>query len=133
MIIAPDTNVIVRLLVMDDEAQGGRAARLFRQHSIVILPSVLLETEWVLRSGYGIGAEDIAASFTALLGLENVVTPDPDTIARALSGYGQGLDFADALHLAAAARSGAERLASFDRKLAKRAHALPGSPEVMSL
>ena len=45
---AVDTNVVVRLLVGDDDAQSKRAASLFRTESILISTSVALETEWAL-------------------------------------------------------------------------------------
>jgi predicted nucleic-acid-binding protein len=47
---APDTNVLVRLLVVDDPAQTARASSMFEQGDILILKTVLLEAEWVLRS-----------------------------------------------------------------------------------
>ena len=50
--IATDTNVLVRLLVNDDEAQGSRARAAFEVEDIWIGKTVLLETFWVLRSAY---------------------------------------------------------------------------------
>ena len=46
---AIDTNVLVRLLVNDDEAQGARARAAFEAEDIWIGKAVLLETFWVLR------------------------------------------------------------------------------------
>jgi predicted nucleic-acid-binding protein len=50
-VIAPDTNVLVRLLIVDDAAQSARARSIFEQGDILILKTVLLEAEWMLRSG----------------------------------------------------------------------------------
>ena len=50
--IAIDSNVLVRLLVNDDPAQGARARAAFETEEIWIAKTVLLETFWVLRSVY---------------------------------------------------------------------------------
>jgi predicted nucleic acid-binding protein len=51
-------------------------------------------------------------------------------IARALDWCGQGLDFADALHLASSGR--AEAFATFDRALRRRARAVTGTVPVVA-
>jgi len=51
--IAVDTNVLVRFLVRDDAKQAARAAALIQANEIWVCKTVLLETEWVLRSLYG--------------------------------------------------------------------------------
>ena len=50
--IAVDTNVVVRLLVRDDAKQAEAAAVLFARGPVGLSATVLLETAWVLRSGY---------------------------------------------------------------------------------
>lgn len=117
--VAVDTNVLVRLLVADHSAQAARAAALFRKNQIFIAKSVLLETEWVLRHLYRLGPPTIQQALRRLLGLENVTVEDPAAAADALQMLGEGLDFADALHLASSAH--AERFATFDAKLVTRA------------
>jgi predicted nucleic acid-binding protein len=57
-----------------------------------------------------------------LVGLPNIVLEQPLEVAEALDGFEQGLDFADALHLAGSRRAG--RFATFDQKLIKRAQKL---------
>ncbi len=47
---AVDTNIVVRLLTGDDARQAAQAAALFRSEDIWLSKSVILETEWVLRS-----------------------------------------------------------------------------------
>jgi predicted nucleic acid-binding protein len=79
--------------------------------------SVLLETEWVLRSGYGFAAERLVRALRDFAGLPGVTLEDPRLAATALDWAEQGLDFADALHLAAA--RGCTAFMSFDRRLAK--------------
>lgn len=117
--LAVDTNIVVRLLVADHAAQTARAAALFRSGRVFIAKSVLLETEWVLRYSYKLGAAAILRTLRSVIGLESVTVEDPTTIADALGMLEKGLDFADALHLASSAQ--AERFATFDSKLMARA------------
>ncbi len=120
--IAVDTNVLVRFLVRDDAKQAARAASLIRGDEIWASKTVLLETEWVLRSLYGFSPETVARALRGLAGLRTVFLEDELAVAKALDWSSQGLDFADALHLASAGK--AKRFATFDRKLAKQAKRL---------
>ena len=117
--IALDTNVVVRLLVDDDPGQTRRARKLLEARTALVLPTVLLETEWVLRGAYDIGRATIAGSIRQLLGLPNIALANAQAIAQALEWFEAGLDFADALHLALAGE--AEGFVTFDARLAKRA------------
>lgn len=116
---AVDTNVIVRFLTGDDPAQTERARRLIEQGEIFVSTSVLLESEWVLRSGYGFATERLVQALRDFAGLPGVTLEDPQLAARALDWAEQGLDFADALHLCGA--QGCTAFMTFDRKLAKAA------------
>src|SRR5579872_5826131 len=128
--LAVDTNVVVRYLARDDARQTSRADELFRAKPILILKSVLLETEWVLRFSYGFDRELIAKALRGLAGLPNVGVEEPTAVGRALDWFADGMDFADALHLASSA--GADQFATFDRKLAKIAQNL-GSGNLLLL
>jgi predicted nucleic-acid-binding protein len=111
--IAIDTNVVVRLLVNDDAAQGRRARSLLAAgQEVFVAPTVLLESEGVLRAAYGLAPDKIADFLRALLGLPGVRTAHPEQVALALAGYEQGMDFADALHLASSSQ--AERFYTFE-------------------
>ena len=117
-----DTNVLVRFLVRDDEAQFEKARKLIKREvaagrRVFISHLVLLETEWVLRSLYGFPPDARAGALRALAGLRTVFLEDELAVAKALDWFQGGLDFADALHLASVAN--AEQFATFDRKLAK--------------
>ncbi|MFX8316487.1 PIN domain-containing protein, partial [Acinetobacter baumannii] len=59
---AIDTNVIVRFLTADDATQAAVARRAIEAGDIFIPTTVLLETEWVLRSGYGFSSEAIGTA-----------------------------------------------------------------------
>jgi predicted nucleic-acid-binding protein len=120
--LAADTNVLVRLLTNDDPAQATRARAMFEHQTVFVAKTVLLETEWALRSGYGHPRADVIHALAALVGLPNVVLEDETAIHAALSWFTNGMDFADALHLASAKHC--EGFATFDRRLARSA---PGS------
>ena len=129
MTIAIDTNVLVRLLVRDDEAQYAAAQRLVDQAAaadepVLIVLGALLETEWVLRSRYKLDKASIAGAFTALLESADVEFEHPPTVEETLYVWAQhpGADFADCLLTARAAHLGRSRFLTFDAKAAR----LPG-------
>jgi len=116
---AVDTNVVVRLLTGDDALQTKRAAALFKKEKIFIPKTVLLETEWVLRRLYRLEHAVIVSSFRKLSGLGNVELEQPLLISQALQWCEDGMDFADALHLASS--HSARKFATFDEKMKKAA------------
>jgi predicted nucleic-acid-binding protein len=120
-VLTVDTTVVVRLVTNDDPRQAKRAAALFSAHAIGIPLTVVMETEWVLRHAYKLGPHAIARSLRGLLGLPNVTVAQPLEVQRALQLYEQGLDFADALHLAAA--NGTQGFKTFDERLCECARA----------
>ncbi|GAW40559.1 tRNA(fMet)-specific endonuclease VapC [Brevundimonas sp. SH203] len=119
---AIDTNVVVRFLTGDDPVQAQASRAVIAAGDIFIATTVLLETEWVLRSGYGFEASRIGAAMRALAGLAGVTVEEPMVLARALDWHEAGMDFADALHLSKT--TGCEVFLTFDRRLAKAAEAL---------
>ena len=120
--IAVDTNVVIRLLTRDDEQQFQKAAALFARQPIFIPETVILETEWVLRFAYRFEPVAICDALTNLFGLANVKIARPTIVAQAIDLARQGLDFADALHLASSQECA--RLATFDTAFIKRAKGL---------
>jgi predicted nucleic-acid-binding protein len=123
-VVAVDTNVVVRLLTLDDHKQAARAKRLFSSNRIFLPKTVLLETEWVLRRLYRFEREHVTAALRNLIALENLQTEDPQASRLALDWADEGLDFADALHLTSSLAVG--RFATFDAKLKNRAKPLRG-------
>ena len=116
---AVDTNVVVRFLTRDDPAQASRAHAVIDAGDVFVGTTVLLETEWVLRSVYGFGREDVARTLRALAGLPGVSVESPVLLAEALQRTESGMDFADALHLGAAERC--EAMFTFDRRFIEAA------------
>lgn len=126
---AIDTNVVVRLLVADDADQAQAARQIVLGGETFLGVSVVLETEWVLRAGYDFTAPQIVDALRALGGLPGLTMEEPEQVAMALEGLEQGMDFADALHLA---RSGhCREFVTFDRKLAKRVKGLSRIPVLL--
>jgi predicted nucleic-acid-binding protein len=125
-VLAIDTNVIVRYLVDDDHEQFLRALRLLEREPVFVADTVLLECEWVLRSGYGFDAPTFVEAMRAFAGLPTIVLENPERAAAALTWCEQGMDFGDALHLAGAAACDA--FLTFDRRLAKAATRLGATP-----
>lgn len=79
--------------------------------------TVLLETEWVLRAVYGLKPDKILQGLLHILGLPNTIPEQVEEINFALEHYKQGMDFADALHLASSQSS--ECLYIFDQNFVK--------------
>lgn len=122
--IAVDTNVVVRFLVIDDPDQSARARELFASEQVFIPDTVVLETAWVLGYSYELDKTTIAAGLRRLFGLANVHLRDAAEMALALEWHDYGLDFADALHLAQSAHC--TRMMTFDRRFAARAEEISG-------
>ena len=120
--VAVDTTVVVRLLTRDDEAQFQKATALFGKQDIFIPETVILETEWVLRYAYKFEPAPICDALAKTLGLTNVKTQRPETVAQAIALTRQGLDFADALHLASSHECA--QFATFDTAFIKQAKGL---------
>jgi len=114
--LAVDTNIVVRYVTRDHAEQAARAKTLVDGNDVFVATTVLLETDWVLRSGYGFNRVEIVDALRAFVGLPRVTLEDPVLAFQALNWMGRGMDFADALHLAKA--DGCEAFVSFDRRLA---------------
>ena len=117
--ISVDTNVIVRLLTGDDKTQFERAKALFSKENIIIATTVIIECEWVLRYAYHFEQSEITNAFKSLFGLSNVQLQNPLVITDAIEWHQNGMDFADAVHLAQSKES--EAFVTFDKKFIKSA------------
>src|SRR6266481_9185056 len=93
--LAIDTNLVVRYLVGDDPGQAARARKLIDNNDVFVCTTVLLETEWVLRSVYGFLAAQCAKALADFAGLPRVTLEDAVVTAKALGWMQQGMDFAD--------------------------------------
>ncbi len=120
--ISVDTNIIVRLLTGDHYSQAEKASAVFKKFEVFIPETVILESEWVLRYAYGFGVVEIHTALSNLCGLPNVILSNPHRIQEALMWYSNGLDFADALHLASS--QPCKSFLTFDHKFVRKAKGL---------
>ncbi len=116
MKITADTNVLVRTLVRDDEAQSARAVDLL-EHADMVAVSLqsLCELVWVLRGRYGVQRADIATAIRMLLDTGNIVVNRPAAEAG-LAMLDAGGDFADGVIAHDGTWLGAQTFMSFDKQ-----------------
>ena len=123
-----DTNVLVRFLVRDDQAQFEKARKLIKRElaagrRVFVGQLVLLETEWVLRSRYSLPKNLIIEVISGLLDAADVRFEDEPTIEEALFIWKDTTsDFADCVIGVHNRRLGCRATATFDMKACK----LPG-------
>ena len=122
--IALDTNVLVRYLA-DDDAEQAETARALLDRLTPAPPGfvcreVMVELVWVLRRTYGHSPDRIAAVLEELVATDVLVIEAAADVARSAVRYRRGVaDFSDLMIAAAAERSGARPLYTFDRKAAR--------------
>jgi len=125
-----DTNLLARLVLRDDPVQHETVKQLLLQpRHFGVSSTVILELVWVLKSKR-IPNEEIVKSLTWLLKLPNLSCRNLDAVLAALSGFTQGMDFPDALHLAISRDAKADAFATADRDLARYAQKLDLQPPV---
>ena len=123
--LALDTNVLVRFLVRDDARQFDRARRLIEREAnggepVLVSLLVLMETEWVLCSRYGLGKDDIAQTISGLLDAKDLSFEDESSVEQALYSWRDSTaDFADCLIGARHRALGCRATASFDARARK--------------
>jgi len=120
--IGIDTNVLVRYLVRDDEAQTTLATALLEKRCTTVDPGyvehiVLCELVWVLESAYGYRKPLVASVLAGLLEAAEIHLEHPHPVAAALADYRAGsADFSDYLIAHRHRAAGCRATASFDRK-----------------
>jgi predicted nucleic-acid-binding protein len=119
--------LLVRALIADNDEQVAVVRQLISQDTVFLSRTVLLESEWVLRSRYGKPRAELSAFFAALLETDNTLIEGAEAVSHALDWYAQGADFADALHLAVCDSA---VMHTFDRSFCKAARDAAATPEV---
>jgi predicted nucleic-acid-binding protein len=124
---AIDTNILARLFINDSEdaeaVRQQKIARSLMSQPVFVSLTVILEFEWVMRGFYKLSRSEILTVFKALFGLIQVSIEEKPLMMDVLQKYEQGLDFADALHVAKAKHC--QAFVTFDRKLANKAALYP--------
>jgi predicted nucleic-acid-binding protein len=123
--IAIDTNILIRLMTRDDEEQYQKSLKLFQNKNIFIADTVVLETEWVLRFAYKFKSVEICQAFRKVFGLPTVYLTNERLILQVIEWYANGLDFADAFHLASSHHC--LEFYTFDEKFIKKSQDLSSS------
>ncbi len=119
MKITADTNVLVRLLMADDEAQNALAIRAVEEASAVAVGiHSLCELAWVLHRHYGVPRGDVATAIRHLTEARNVVVNRP-AVEAGLKILEAGGDFADGAIAYEGRWLGGETFVSFDAKTVK--------------
>jgi len=109
--IIADTNVLVRFIVKDDEAQFHAVCRLFEQCDEIIIPThVFCEFFWVLSGTYKINKNDVLDKMESLLDSDSV-TANEDEVTAGLEMARKGGDFADGVN----AYAGRRMTSTFDK------------------
>jgi predicted nucleic-acid-binding protein len=126
---AVDTNILARFYLQDDAAQGRMATSVLAAGDVFVPKTVILELEWVLRYVAEQPESKVIECLAHLIALPEITVEDRDEVEAALSHCRKGIDFADALHLAAS--KGCSELLTFDdRGFARRARKLRLKPPV---
>lgn len=121
--IALDTNILVRLITRDDEAQAQRAKALFDRYSAIdgaffVADIVLVELCWVLERSYQLSRAEIGHTVQALLNNATVQLETPAVVRAALEQFDQStIGFPDCLIVAKAKHANCECTMTFDRHM----------------
>lgn len=116
MKITVDTNVLVRLVMADDEAQNKIAIRTIERASLVAISThSLCEFAWVLDRRYGVSRADIGSAIRGLIETSNAAVNRP-AVEAGLSLLDAGGDFADGVIAYDGNWLGGETFVSFDKK-----------------
>lgn len=116
MKVIADTNLLVRVIVRDDDAQAQTALRILENATLVVISlPCFCEFVWVLGSVYRLPRSQIGFSVRMIMERANVLT-DTTAVTVGLRMLDSGGDFADGVIAAAGAAMGGETFVSFDRK-----------------
>jgi predicted nucleic-acid-binding protein len=117
---AVDSNVLVRLVALDDAKQVA-SAKEFVSKGVWISHVVLVETSWVLDSVFQFSSEQIAVVIDMLLNHAQLTIQDADVVERALESFRKrpAVSFSDHLIVEIARKSGHLPVGTFDRDLSK--------------
>jgi predicted nucleic-acid-binding protein len=119
MKVTADTNVLLRLILADDEAQSLAAVEAMERASLVAISvHSLCELAWVLSTRMAMPRDAIAAAIRGLIQAENVVVNRP-AVEAGLAVLAAGGDFADGVIAFDGQWLGGETFMSFDKKAVK--------------
>lgn len=124
--IGLDTNVLVRYVAQDDQAQSSKATALIEPLSsespgFIAMVSVV-EMVWVLQSCYQSTKSEIVAVLETILSTKELIVERAEVVWQALRRFSDSkADFADCLIERCANAAECEYTVTFDSKAAKTA------------
>jgi predicted nucleic-acid-binding protein len=122
---ALDTNVLVRYIVQDDPSQFAAAKRLVSRcvaegRALFVPVTVVLELEWVLRSSFAFGKDDVLMTLSSLFSAAELTFESERALEFGLQLFRKrAADFADCIHVALAVQAGEQPLWTFDKGASK--------------
>lgn len=119
--VAVDTNLLVRLATGDDAREHRAVVAALAARPWRVFPTVILETEWVLRSIYGYSPAQFADFVEWMDASGRIVLTNAEAVRAAIAQHRAGLDFADALHMA---QADGEPFLTLDKALLRKASKL---------
>lgn len=119
---ALDTNVLVRYLTQDDDAQFRKVLQLLnrKRAEFFVCDLVLAETDWVLRSLYDWSGAEVADAFARLTTIHNLTFENEARLRSSLKALREGADLADELIIRTCRTMGAKAFATFDKGIIRR-------------
>ena len=119
MSIAVDTNVLVRYLTWDDEAQAEAAAKVIEDSKVIAISTIVVcELAWVLKRAYHYRTDEIADAIHRVVSSRNVDVDRP-ALEAGLRALARGGDFADGVVQLDATRARCRHFVTFDRDFAR--------------
>jgi len=100
MKIALDTNILIRIIALDDEPRVKKSIALIESYGpreIFVCHGVLIETYSVLTKKYGLSKENVLNSFEELLKVPQFCFEYETSVRLAISKCAKGFTFNDAL------------------------------------
>ena len=100
MKIAVDTNILIRIIALDDEPRVKKSIALIESYGpreIFVCHGVLIETYFVLTKKYGLSKESVLNSFEELLKVSQFCFEYETSVRLAISKCAKGFTFNDAL------------------------------------
>lgn len=125
MVVALDTNVLVRYFIQENPEQHALAKQCIARHCTVDEPGfinriVLCELAWVLERFYGYEKLVIADMLEMILRTDEFSLENATAVWQALGIYRKNnVDFADALMGVINTQAGYPKTTTFDKKTAK--------------
>jgi len=119
---ALDTNILVRYLTQDDNAQFQKVLKMLNRKRALffVCDLVLAETDWVLRSLYDWTNGEVADAFARLTTIHNLAFENEDRLRSSLKALREGADLADELVVFTSRDHGAKAFVTFDKAIVRR-------------